>query len=169
MIRKNLVSFILVFVVSLAVVLPAQGSSGFEDDLAQVRRATADYHDISIAEAAGYQLLGFYNMCVSDPVLGAMGFHYIKTSILDANLDPLQPEAMVYVPDESGAKKLASVEYIVVKSAWDAEHPGGPPTLFGQTFGYNPAFGGLYTLHAWIWRPNPSGIFAYYNPVLSCD
>ncbi len=166
--RKNLITFILVMVLSVAVAIPAQGSAVIQYDLAKVRRATAAFHDTSIAQAAGYQLLPSYNFCVYNPELGAMGYHYINMSIVDAVVDPLQPEAMVYVPDETGALLLASVEYIVAAGAWDAAH-SQPPTLFDQTFGYNPGFGGMYTLHAWIWRPNPSGMFAYYNPDLSCN
>ena len=26
----------------------------------------------------------------------------------------------------------------------------------------------FYELHAWIWRPNPSGIFQNWNPKVSC-
>ncbi len=166
--RKNLFTLILVLILSGAFVFPAQADTSIQDDLAQVRRATAAFHDISIAQAAGYQLLPFYAFCVYDPVLGAMGVHYINMSIVDAVVDPLQPEAMVYVPDETGVLRLASVEYIVDAKTWDEENPL-PPTLFGQTFGYNPAFGGKYTMHAWIWRPNPSGMFSYYNPDLSCN
>jgi hypothetical protein len=166
--HKSLITFILVVILSATVVFPAQASTGIQYDLAQVRRATAAFHDISIAQAAGYQLLPFYSFCVYNPELGAMGVHYINMSIIDTVVDPLQPEAMAYVPDETGVLQLASVEYIVAASAWDAENPE-PPTIFGQTFGYNPAFGGLYTLHAWIWIPNPAGMFSYYNPQLSCN
>ncbi len=164
--RKNLITLILVFILSGAVVFPAQGST-IQDELAQVRGATAAFHDLAIAQAAGYQLLPTYSFCVQDPELGAMGYHYINRSLVDAILDPLQPEAMVYTPDENGTLQLTSVEYIVAAGAWDAEHTE-LPALFGHTFGFNPAFGGVYTMHAWIWRPNPSGMFAYYNPDLSC-
>ena len=165
--RRNLITFILVLVLTLAFVLPAQADTGIQYELAQVRAATAAFHDLSVAQAAGYQLLSFYSMCVTNPDLGAMGYHYINVSLIDLVVDPLHPEAMVYVPNESGELKFASVEYMVPAAAWDASHTE-PPELFGQTFGYNAA-AGKYTLHAWIWRPNPSGMFAYFNPALSCD
>lgn len=165
--RKNLITFILVLVLSGAFIFPAQGSTGIQDDLAQVRRSTAAFHDLAIAQAAGYQLLPFYKICVNNPELGAMGIHYINMSLVDTVIDPLQPEAMVYTPDETGTLQLTSVEYIVAASAWDAVNPQ-PPTIFGQTYGYNAAFG-VYSLHAWIWRPNPSGMFSYFNPNLSCN
>ncbi len=167
MYRKNLITLMLVLILSGAVVFPAQASTGIQYDLAQVRAATAAFHDLSIAQAAGYQLLSFYAYCVYNPALGAMGYHYINLSLVDAVVDPLQPEAMVYLPDEEGALQLASVEYMVEASAWDMDH-STPPTLFGQTFGYNAAFK-KYTMHAWVWRPNPSGMFSFYNPRLSCN
>jgi hypothetical protein len=38
-----------------------------------------------------------------------------------------------------------------------------PPRLFGQDFHHNNALS-LWALHAWIWRHNPLGMFADYNP-----
>ncbi len=165
--RKNLFACILVLILAGAIAFPAGAAPDIQSDLAQVRAATAAFHDVSLAEEAGYHLLPFYSICVFSPELGAMGYHYINVSLMDTLVNPLQPEAMVYVPDESGALQLASVEYIVPRAPWDATH-SEPPTIFGQTFGYNAATG-VYALHAWIWIPNPSGMFASYNPRLSCN
>src|SRR6478735_6897002 len=33
---------------------------------------------------------------------GSMGFHFINGGLLDANLDPTRPEALVYEPDAKG-------------------------------------------------------------------
>jgi hypothetical protein len=54
----------------------------------------------------------------------------------------------------------------------DAAH-SSPPSLFGQTFGLVtiPNRYGLppsYELHAWLWKPNPSGMFYEWNPSVSC-
>ncbi len=165
--RKSFYTFILVLILAGAVAVPAGASAGVQSELAQVRRATALFHDVAAAEEAGYLLLPTYNICVFDPELGAMGYHYINVSLMDTSVDPLHPEAMVYVPDQSGELQFASVEYIVPKIPWDTIH-SEPPTLFGETFNYNPAKG-VYALHAWIWIPNPAGMFASYNPRLSCD
>jgi hypothetical protein len=40
--------------------------------------------------------------------------------------------------------------------------------LFGQTFERNESLG-VYALHAWVWKNNPSGIFVGYNPTVSCS
>jgi hypothetical protein len=42
-----------------------------------------------------------------------------------------------------------------------------PPELFGQHFHRNEAFG-IWALHVWVWRNNPSGLFADWNPRVSC-
>ena len=38
-----------------------------------------------------------------------------------------------------------------------------PPHLLGRDFTYLSALG-VWKLHAWIFRPNPAGMFADYNP-----
>ena len=67
-----------------------------------------------------------------------------------------------------GGYKLVGVEWVVFQDAWDATNDA-PPALFGKTFSVIQADNryGLppfYELHAWIWRPNPSGIFKDWNP-----
>ncbi len=168
MYRKNLLTLIMVLILATVVVSPARADTGLQYDLAQVRAATAAYHDVAIAEADGYVLLSFYAQCVKDPILGAMGYHYINVSLIDLTIDPLQPEAMVYTPDESGQLQLTSVEYMIPVVDWNAAHPGVWPTILGQPYNLNVA-AGKYTLHAWIWHPNPAGMFASFNPKLSCD
>jgi hypothetical protein len=44
--------------------------------------------------------------------------------------------------------------------------PDSPPVLFGQQFHLNTALD-VWVLHAWIWKWNPSGVFADYNPRVS--
>ena len=82
-------------------------------------------------------------------------------------LDPLQPEAFVYEPLPNGKLHLVAVEWIVPSELWDAEHDD-PPTVLGQELGIlNPALG-WYILHAWVWKPNPSGMFNNWNPDVTC-
>ena len=109
-------------------------------DLGQLREITAKYHQISVAQADGYNLVPGLDYCFENPGVGAMGYHYINTSLMDTVIDPLHPEAMVYAPMENGRLQLAAVEYIVPANAWDAEHTQ-PPTLYGRTFGYGAALG----------------------------
>jgi hypothetical protein len=87
-------------------------------------------------------------------------------------LDPQQPEALVYAPNADGQLKLAALEYIVFQQAWDADH-SAPPSLFGTTFNLTPdgnRFGiaAFYSLHAWVWAPNSSGLLQPWNPRVHC-
>jgi len=42
-----------------------------------------------------------------------------------------------------------------------------PPVLFGHEFLRNDVFQ-LWGLHAWVWKDNPSGMFANWNPRVTC-
>ena len=69
-------------------------------------------------------------------------------------------------------QRLAALEHIVFKEAWDATHTGRP-ALFGVPFDFTPApnrYGipAFYALHAWIWKDNPAGMFMPWNPRVSC-
>ena len=95
--------------------------AALEDELAQVRAATARFHDLDAALEAGYEL-GWVNGsgiriitgCVFHPTLGAMGYHYFHPGLMaDLPVDPLEPEALVYAPGENGKLKLAAVEWVV--------------------------------------------------------
>ena len=128
--------------------------------LATARAATAKYHDINEAIADGFMRV---SPCVAVPGLGAMGFHYANFARAgNPNLDAAEPEILLYIPGEDGELRLVGLEYVRF----------GPPTLpaptlFGQEFQYDGARG-QYALHVWTWRNNPSGMFAPFNPKLSC-
>ena len=134
-----------------------QASNGTDESaLAGVRLATAPYHDLDKAVAAGYQKL---LACFDLPGVGGMGQHYVDTSRLDATVEPNRPEALVYEVD-GDRLQLVAVEYIVPWSAWVS---ATPPQLYGRSFTSVTSLH-LWALHAWIWRPNPDGMFANYNP-----
>jgi hypothetical protein len=104
---------------------------------------------------------------------GAMGVHFASTALVgDGRLDLHTPEALVYRPVAGGKLSLAAVEYVVVKQAWDAKH-NGAPVMFGHRFNSTPAgnrFGlpAFYSLHVWLFRHNPDGEFAMWNPLVKC-
>jgi len=162
---------------ALVVVTTAQ-TVGTGPALAKARASTARFHQLAEAEAAGYGLppagVPLHECIASFDDTGAMGFHYINGALLDTTLDPTQPEALVYAPNANGRLRLVAVEYVVFQEPWIAEHGDEMPVLFGQEFmpvGFPnrfeiPAF---FALHAWIWKDNPSGTFAPFNPAVSCD
>ena len=147
------------------------GPSAVNADLAQLRRLVAPYHNVDKALADGYVL---ESVCVSDPLLGAMGFHAPNLTLRnDAEISLLQPDVLVYERTPNGKFRLNAVEYFVLKSTWDAAHGGAgaaPPVLFGQNvpLSDHPPFGQHYELHVWLFQHNPSGIFALWNPTVSC-
>jgi hypothetical protein len=143
--------------------------------LADVRDAvpaTAAFHDLDKAVAAGYsyelpELSG--TTCITEPGEGGMGVHMVNLSLLDGTIDARAPEALVYEP-RGGKLALVALEYVVFEADWDGEDP---PELFGRRFDYVPepnryGLPPFYALHAWIWKPNPAGLLEPWNPRVSC-
>jgi hypothetical protein len=132
-------------------------------DRVAAQLANAGYQDVETAEAAGYgssiDTLG----CFQDPARGGMGVHYIDGAALDAEVDITHPEALVYELDASGrVAGLVAHEYIVPIDAWTASEP---PSLFGIDFHRHPTLP-LWVLHTWLWKDNPNGVFADWNPAV---
>lgn len=161
--RMLIVGIIILIATALTTVAFANG----QNDLAKLRAATAQYHQTQAAQGAGYDLVPGLDHCFDNPGTGAMGYHYINTGILDTTVDPLQPEAMVYAPGPNGQLQLAAVEFIVPAEAWDAEGHANLPSAYDQSFHLNEALG-VYVLHAWIWKNNPSGMFEDWNSKVTC-
>ena len=136
--------------------------NGDNRDLATLRAATARFHRFETAQPAGYTFL-FMDMCMEDPALGGMGYHYVNPDSLDARVSVEAPEAILYEPGPNGQLRLIAVEYVIPADAWTSPNP---PTLFGRTFVLN-SFG-LWALHVWVWKDNPSGLYADWNPRVSC-
>jgi hypothetical protein len=131
-------------------------------DLAALRAATARFHRYEVARDANYTFL-FMDMCMSSSV-GGMGYHYVNTALLDGTVDVATPEALLYEPGTNGQLRLVGVEYVIPKSAWTSSTP---PVLFGKSFVLN-AFD-LWALHVWAWEDNPRGLYADWNPRVTCD
>lgn len=132
--------------------------------LAAVRQATAKYHNVEVAIADGYVPT---EHCVDQPGSG-MGYHYFHPELgMDLENDPLRPELLIYAPAGNGLK-LVAVE-------WFQADVGQPrPSILGQPFdgpmdGHEPGMPRHYDLHAWIWQANPDGVFAPWNPNVSCS
>jgi hypothetical protein len=146
---------------------------------AAVRAATARFHSTVQAGKAGYGPFPVgapLHECISNLTgPGAMGFHWVNGKYIDSDVDPLHPEVLVYAPAADGSLKLVALEYVVFQGDWYKTHPANSmPELFGQMFmpvpepnRYQiPAF---FALHVWLYQNNPSGMFASFNPTVSCD
>lgn len=146
----------------------AAGDAGGEvaQKLAELRQATRQYHDIERAEEDGYVLDESH--CVSNPAgEGAMGFHAANFGKVDGDTDHTDPEVLVY-EERGGRYHLVAVEFLVVAAE--------APTMFEQEMhlfipaGHdeNPFGENVWALHAWVWKGNPNGTFADFNPTVSC-
>ena len=143
----------------------ASGAATENKDLATLHAATARFHRFEVAQDAKYTFL-FMNMCMVDQSAdkaGGMGYHYVNTQLLDSTVNVATPEALLYEPEANGQLRLVAVEYVIPKSEW---HHDYAPRLFGQDLVLN-SFD-LWALHVWVWENNPSGLYADWNPRVSC-
>ena len=153
------------------------GAVAAPSSLTAARAATARFHSLSLAGSAGYgqpPAPAPLHECISSfDNTGAMGFHYINGGLLDADVDVTHPEALVYAPDKHGKRKLVALEYVVFQDAWKEKHGDTMPELFGEMFMATPspnryAIPAFFSLHVWLYQDNPSGLFAPFNPTVSC-
>ena len=145
-------------------------------DLQPIRAATAQYHNIATALAAGYVPFVDINgvSCIAEPDMGGMGVHFVNPALIqDPAINPDQPEALVYAPDRDGTLRLAALEYLVDKVAWTSTHTV-PPALFpGHPFDETDApnrygLADFYSQHVWAWKRNSAGSLAMWNPNVHC-
>ena len=174
--RTYLIVGVLAVAAAAATAIVAFGTaSGGPNELAAARAATAKFQLFGRASAdqRGELKDAAGIACIDAPGLGAMGIHWVKGSIVgDGAVSATDPEAVIYEPQGNGRMRLVAVEYVVFQADWDKNH-GSPPTLFGQTFNFTPSpnrfrLPPFYSLHAWLWKNNPSGMFAPWNPNVSC-
>ena len=129
-------------------------SAATNQQLAQARRGTAKYHDISQAEADGYVSINIYE--------GGEGLHYVNFGLVDGIFDPEHPEVLLYAPvPHENRMALVAVEYVVPVSL----STGAPAGFAGDAdvWRQDSEGLGLWELNAWIWLNNKDGIFAFKN------
>ena len=149
---------------ALLFLLTVAGSSlaAGKADIPAIRAATLKYKDLNAALADGY--IQFY-VCTEQPGVGTMGQHYANLGLVgDPAVDPLQPEVLVYAPKRNGDYRLVAVEWVTFQAG---------QTVLGQAMNTVPAgnrygLDQFYAKHAWIWQANPAGLFADWNPSITC-
>ena len=160
-----------------------------DQGLQEVARLLEPYKNVSYARSHGY-VQG--SACEAHPTLGTMGFHYVSPQLLGftapvngrvngtgtyTGVNP--PPILLYIPDGQGGLRLAGIVLLVFAAAWDATN-SHPPKYRGREFNYmadNPStpadeahgFMPHYDLHIWLFDHNPSGLYAQWNPALSCS
>ena len=167
------------------------GDADVNKQLAQVRRATARYHDVSAAIEDGFAVFGS-GACVED-ANGTEGIAYVNIPrVLQQGVIAEEPELLFYIPSGDDNLRLVAVGYFnralyrdtrgIIPGIFPSrlnplpafyQEVSGPFTLFNQ-----PPDGPLqvvpgvtvwfYGLHVWVWSPNPSGMYATRNPRLNC-
>jgi hypothetical protein len=150
-------------VLALMLLASAGPAGAGQSELAEVRQATVQYHSLSTAIDDGFVPFSIdpaEEVTCFDSIAGGMGIHYVKG--IDGTLSATEPEAVVYELREDGSVKLVAVEYIIPAAFVD---PADPPEVLGQTM-HPHSFLPVYILHAWIWKANPDGIFADFNPIV---
>jgi hypothetical protein len=168
-----------------------------EPDLAAVRAAAERFRDVNVALADGY-VPAPGNTCESaqhmglPASVGGMGIHYFRPDLLGITAPPnprvggsgthtdfLNPAILIYEPQADGSLELVAVENLVFESAWRAAGHDAPPSFHGRPYermADDPAteadeahmFEPHYDRHVWVFRDNPSGVFAPFNPNVRC-
>jgi hypothetical protein len=162
-----------------------------ERALEEVRAATEKYRDVQVALADGY-VPDPLNICETPYHMGrtaqsgVMGIHYLRNDLLGieeqrtrldvtgTHTDFTSPAVLLYEPQADGSLELLALENLVSADAWKAAGNEAPPSFTGEPFPFaeaNPAMTmrASYDLHVWLFRENPSGLFAAYNPNATCE
>jgi len=176
---------------------PDGGPAPGEPDLAAVRQATERFQDVKVALAEGYirdpgDLCDTAEMMGQPAALGARGIHFFRPDLLGITAPPnprvdgtgthtdfRNPAILIYEPQADGSLELVAVENLVFRQAWHAAGHRELPAFHGvayDTMADDPAtevdeahlFEPHYDRHVWIYRANPNGVFAPFNPNVTC-
>ena len=158
--------------------MAAHQSAGLAHKLAQARVATAKYvTNLSRAKKDGYMII--------TQAMPGMGYHYLNPNITD--FDIRKPAILVYEKTGSGMQ-LGALEWVFPSMPKKPTLPHATYGFFPAACHYkdgtftpanaesdcaatSPSSGSafnfwhppLYTLHVWIWYPNPDGLYSSTN------
>ena len=176
----------------------APASPGLDEPtLAEVRKLTERFRDVNVALAEGY-LRDPFDLCDTAEMMGrpaadgAMGVHYFRPDLLGITAPPSprvngdgthtdfrKPSILIYEPQADGSMELVAVENLVFAHAWRAAGNAERPTFHGvpyDSMSDDPKtptdeahmFEPHFDRHVWIYRENPRGVFAPFNPAVTC-
>jgi hypothetical protein len=157
------------------------GNAALTKDIAAARVATAKYAtNLAAAQADGYTIL--------TKEIPGMGFHFVNTKNLSA-FDLTKPQILVYEHTGSNTWQLGALEWVFpsipknpplpnatfgffpaachyvdgtfVPEPSQADCPTTAPGTGAAFFLWHPK---LYTMHVWVWYPNPAGLYSSMNP-----
>ena len=167
--RRMSVLLALVAVLTAGVAVAFARSGPLPPELQAVRAAVARFHSVDEAIAAGYVQA---SPCEQTDA-GGMGIHFINPPLFAPGFDPATPEILLYAPRSDGSLELVGVEYWQADADQDLGTSGDRPSLFGRGFdgpmaGHAPGMPIHYDLHVWVVERNPAGVFAQWNPSVTC-
>ena len=180
-----------------ALALSAAPAPAGEPSLETLRAATARFKDVKVALAEGYVAPPPGSCETAERMglpasLGGMGIHYFRPDLLQISGPPnprvdgagthtdfSRPAILIYEPQADGSVELVAIENLVFEKAWKAAGNSAPPRFQGSPFDHmadDPAtptdeahmFEPHYDKHVWLHRENPNGMFAQFNPNVSC-
>ncbi len=120
-----------------------------------------------------------------------MGLHYFRPDLLGiteteprvngtgTHTDFRQPAVLIYEPQADGSLELVAIENLIFEESWKQAN-SGVPAFFGNEYYHmvdNPRteadeahlFQPHLELHMWLYRDNPNGLFAPFNPNVTCE
>jgi hypothetical protein len=194
--RLKIGAAVLAAVISISA--PASLIATGEPSLAEVRKATERFQEVRVALAEGYvrdpmNLCDKAEMMGRPASLGAMGIHFFRPDLLGINgppnprvdgtgthIDFRKPGILIYEPQADGSLELVAVENLVFIDAWEAAGHTERPSFRGVPYDHmadDPAtkvdeahlFEPHYDRHVWLYRDNPNGVFAPFNPAVTCE
>jgi hypothetical protein len=151
-------------------------------DLALARASTVKYvTNLQLAEANGYGII--------TKMIPNMGYHYMNPNV--KGFDVRKPAILVY-EHHGSSWQLGAIEWVFTSKPAKPPIPGATYGAFGAGCHYKdgtfvpsttqdacpktaPQTGAafnfwhptLITMHVWLWYPNPTGVFASTNPLVS--
>jgi hypothetical protein len=167
---------------SARTVAGSAASATLVKQLALARMATAKYvTDLKQAKRDGYVII--------TRMIPNMGYHYLNPKVQGFNVR--KPAILVY--EHQGTRwQLGALEWVYTSKPATAPLPGAKYGTFGAGCHYvdgtyvpadsqdacpktDPQTGAafnfwhplLFTMHVWLWYPNPSGLFASTNPLVA--
>jgi hypothetical protein len=159
-----------------------QANAALVSQLALARIATAKYvSNLPLAKKDGYSII--------TRMIPNMGYHFLNPKV--TGFDVRKPPILVY-EHRGSAWQLGALEWVYTSKPAKPPLPGATYGTFGAGCHYkdgtfapaqsqdacpktSPQTGAafnfwhplLYTLHVWLWYPNPLGLFSGLNPLVA--
>src|SRR6516164_960130 len=159
------------------------GNVALTRDITEAREATAQYAtNLAKAKADGYRII--------TKMMPNMGFHFLNPGI--SGFDVRKPQILVYEHTSNNTWQLGALEWVFTSMPKTPPLPNATFGFFPAACHYDdgtfipdensktcpktaPGSGAtfffwhpdLFTLHVWVWYPNPAGLYSSTNPLVT--